>query len=73
MPASAEVRVEHKKLNEMTALLLFGRVFDVQLDYSCRLQSVSATAEKHVREFSVLFFFPWQILVSVAILIFNYR
>ena len=49
MPVSAEGRVEHQKLNQTTALLLFGRVFGVQLDYSCRLKSVSYTAGKHVR------------------------
>ena len=38
MPVSAEGRVEHHKLNQVAA----------QLDYSCRLQSVSSTAEKRV-------------------------
>ena len=34
---SAEGRVEHQKLNQTTALLLFDSVFGVQLDYSvCR-------------------------------------
>ena len=32
MPVSAEGRVEHQKLNQTTALLLFGWVFGVQLD-----------------------------------------
>ena len=40
MPVSAEGRVEHQKLN--------GWVFGVQLDYSCRLKSVSATVKNRV-------------------------
>ena len=48
MPVFAEGRVEHQKLNQTTALLLFGWVIGVQLDYSCRLKSVSATSEKRV-------------------------
>ena len=48
MPVYAEGRVEHQKLNQTTALLLFGWVFGVQLDYSLRLKSVSATAGKRV-------------------------
>ena len=44
----AEGRVDYQKLNQTTALLLFGCVFGVQLDYSRRLKSVSATAEKFV-------------------------
>ena len=50
MPVFAEGRVEHQKLNQTTALLLFGWVFGVQLDYSCRLKSVSANAEKRVNQ-----------------------
>ena len=45
---SAEGRVEHQKLNQTAALLSFGLVFGVQLDYSCWLKDVSATAEKRV-------------------------
>ena len=48
MTVFAEGRVERQKLNQTTALLLFGWVFGVQLDYSCQLKSVSATAEKRV-------------------------
>ena len=47
MPVSAEGRVEHQKLNQVAALLPPG-VFGVQLDYSCRLKSASATNEKRV-------------------------
>ena len=36
-------------LNQTVALLSFGWVFGVQLDYSYRLKSVSATAEKRVK------------------------
>ena len=32
---SAEGRVEQQKLNQTTALLLFGLVFGVQLDFTC--------------------------------------
>ena len=48
MPVYAEGRVEHQKLNQTTALLLFGWVFGVQLDYSLWLKSVSATAGERV-------------------------
>ena len=42
---SAEGRVEHQKLNKVAAP---GLVFGLQLDYSCRLISVSSTAENGV-------------------------
>ena len=45
-PPSAEGQVEHQKLNQTTALLLFGWVFGVQLD--SLEKSVSANAEKCV-------------------------
>ena len=48
MHVSAEGRVEHQKLNPPQAVLPPGWVFGVQLDYSCRLKSVSATLEKRV-------------------------
>ena len=48
MPVSDKGRVEHQKLNQEAALLSPGWVFGVQLDYSCRLKSVSSTAEKRV-------------------------
>ena len=44
MPVSAEGRVEHQKLNQVAA----RRVFDVQLDYLCRLKHVSSDAENSV-------------------------
>ena len=43
------------KLNQLAALLLPGWVFGVQLDYSCRLKSVSPDAEKVL----VLDFMHW--------------
>ena len=46
MPVSAEGRVEHQKLNQTTALLLFGWVFGVQLD--SLEKSVLANDEKRV-------------------------
>ena len=46
MPVSAEGRVEHQKLNQVAG------VFGVQLDYSCRLKSASATDEKRVRQYN---------------------
>ena len=48
MPVSAEGRVEHQKLNQTAALLSFGWVFGVQLDYSCRLERVSSDAENRL-------------------------
>ena len=48
MTVSAEGRVEHQKLNRVAALLPSDLVFGDQLDYSCRLKGVSATAEKRV-------------------------
>ena len=38
----------NQKLNQTAALLSFAWVFGVQLDYSCQLKSISATAEKRV-------------------------
>ena len=32
IPVSAEGRVENQKINQTTALLLFGRIFGFQLD-----------------------------------------
>ena len=46
MPVSAGGQVEHQKLNQTTALLLFGWVFDVQLD--SLEKSVLAHDEKRV-------------------------
>ena len=50
MPVSAEGRVEHQKRNQTaTSQWPVGFVFGVQLDYSSRLESASATDEKRVR------------------------
>ena len=47
MPVFAEGRVEHQKQNQTaTSQWPVGFVFGVQLDYSCRLKSVSSDAEK---------------------------
>ena len=46
MPVSAEGQVENQKLNQTTALLLYGWVFGVQLD--SLEKSVLANAEKLV-------------------------
>ena len=46
MPVSVEGRVEHQKLNQTTALLLFGWVFGVQLDSVEK--SILANDEKRV-------------------------
>ena len=46
MHVSAEGRVEHQKLKQMTALLLFDWVFSVQLD--SLEKSVLANDEKRV-------------------------
>ena len=48
--AERENPLEHKKLNQTTALLLFGWVFGVQLDYSCRLKSVPGDGGKSVKQ-----------------------
>ena len=49
-------RIEHQKLNQVTAELPPGWVFGVQLDYSCRLKSVAPDAEKVVNdEFCIIF------------------
>ena len=49
MPVPAEGRVEHQKRYQMaTYRWPVGFVFGVQLDYSYRLKSVPATAEKRV-------------------------
>ena len=49
MPVFVEGRVEHQKRNQTaTVQLPVGFVFGVQLDYSYRLKSVSAIAEKRV-------------------------
>ena len=46
---SAEGRVEHQKRNQTaTSQWPVGFVFGVQLDYSSRLESASATDEKRV-------------------------
>ena len=44
MPVSAEGQVENQKLNQTTALLLYGWVFGVQLD--SLEKSVLANAQK---------------------------
>ena len=49
VPVSAEGRVEHQKLNQTAALLSFGWVFGVQLDYSYRLKRCPPDAEKVVQ------------------------
>ena len=50
VPVSAEGRVEHQKRNQTaTSQWPVGFVFGVQLDYSCRLKSVSSTEEKRVQ------------------------
>ena len=51
MTLYVEGRVEHQKLNQMAALLSFGRVFNVQLDLLEK--SIQADAEK-----SSVYFFP---------------
>ena len=43
VPTSAEGRVEHQKLNQTTALLLFGWIFGVQLD---SLESVISVTDR---------------------------
>ena len=46
MPVSAEGRVEHQKQNQTAnSQWLVGFVFGVQLDYLCRLKSVSYDEE----------------------------
>ena len=46
MPVSAEGRVEHQKLKQTKALMLFGRVFGAQL---ASLESVPSNGVKPVR------------------------
>ena len=49
MPLLAEGRVEHQKQNQTaTSQWPVGFVFGVQLDYSCRLKSVSPDGENRV-------------------------
>ena len=49
MPVFAEGRVEHQKQNQTaTSQWPVGFVFGVQLDYSCRLKSVSSDGENRV-------------------------
>ena len=49
MPVSAEGRFEHQKRNQTaTSQWPFGFVFGVQIDYTCRLESVPSNNEKVV-------------------------
>ena len=68
MPTSAEGRVEYQKLNQTTALLLFGWVFGVQRKKSVppngenRVVTVSAEARaeyQKLNQTTALLFFGW--------------
>ena len=65
MPVSAKGRVEHQKQNQTaTSQWPVGFVFGVQLDYSCRLKSVSSDAEKVVRHNSLEITYPIHTLIK---------